>query len=309
MDVSIVIISYNVAEFLRECLVSIQKETTCAYEIFVVDNNSQDDSVDIAKSFTPYVSIIQNRENQGFARANNQGFTQSKGRYIFMLNPDVVVLDRAIDKLVRFMDENSGIGVCGSKNLDPGHTLQLNCHHFPTLSMILVEYLRMKGKFRKSKYFGREHMTYWNYDEIKDVDWITGASLMIRKKALDETGWLDENYFMYSEESDLCYRMKQKKWRTVFYPEAAVIHFGGQSSLMQEKQAVHSKTITKYLHQSRYLFFRKNYGRTKELLLRILDIVYFSLSYLKNKIQVKKKDRQEKIDYAKIVLRLTLNKH
>jgi GT2 family glycosyltransferase len=152
-------------------------------------------------------------------------------------------------------------------------------------------------------------MSYWNYDATKDVDWITGASLMIRKQALDETGWLDEDYFMYSEESDLCFRMKQMRWRTVFNPEATIIHFGGQSSLVQKKQSVHSKTITKYLHQSRYLFFKKNYGRTKEILLRLLDIVYFGLSYLKNKVQFTKKDRQVRIEYAKIVLRLALNKH
>jgi GT2 family glycosyltransferase len=225
-----------------------------------------------------------------------------------MLNPDVVVLDKAVDKLVEFMDENPDVGVCGPKNLNPDKTLQRNCHHFPTLSMILVEYLRLKNRFQDRKFFGREHMTYWSYDEIKQVDWITGASLLIRKKALDNTGLLDEDYFMYSEESDLCYRMKQYQWITVFFPDAAIIHFGGQSSVSQKKDPVHSKTITKHLHQSRYLFFKKNYGWIHVSLLRILDIVYFGLSYFKNWLQRTKKDRQGKMEYAKIVLRLALKK-
>jgi GT2 family glycosyltransferase len=309
MDVSIVIVSYNVAGYLRGCLDSIRKETSCAHEIIVVDNNSTDDSVAIAGSFMPGLKLVQKHENVGFARANNQGFGMAQGRYIFMLNPDVVVMDRAIDKLVDFMDKNPEIGACGPKNVSPDMSLQLNCHHFPTLSMILVEYLRLKRKFQKRRFFGREHMTYWSYDEVKDVDWITGASLMIRKEALDEVGWLDEDYFMYSEESDLCYRLKKKRWRVAFYPEASILHYGGQSSLSQQQQTVHSKTITKYLHQSRYLFFRKNYGKGREWLLRALDILYFSLSYVKNKVQFRKSDRQEKMDYARIVLRLALNRY
>lgn len=308
MDVTIVIVSYNVPDFLGKCLASIKKETSCAYEIIVVDNNSLDDSAEIAKAHHPEVRLIQNKANEGFAKANNKAFKEAKGRYLFMLNPDTVVLDGAIDKVIQFMDKHHEVGACGPENLNPDLSLQRNCHHFPSLSMILVEYLRLKNRFYRFKFFGREHMTYWSYDEIKKVDWISGASLMIRREALDAVGCLDEQYFMYSEECDLCYRLKQNKWKTVFYPNASIIHYGGQSSLTQNYQTVHSKTITKYLHQSRYCFFKKNYGKGREFLLRFLDVVYFSFSFLKNKIQISKKDRQMRIDYAKIVLRLALNK-
>jgi hypothetical protein len=308
MDVSIIIVSYNVSRFLAECLASIDKETSCTHEVIVVDNNSSDDSVAIAKAHRPPVKLIQNASNVGFARANNMGFKEASGRYIFMLNPDTVVLDHAVDTLVRFMEKNPGVGACGPKNVNPDLSLQRNCHHFPTLSMILVEYLRMKRRYAKHKFFGREHMTYWNYDEIKEVDWISGASLMLRRQGLEQAGGLDEDYFMYSEESDLCFQLKKLGWKTVFVPSASILHYGGQSSLSQKKQSVHKSTITRYLHQSRYIFFKKNYGKARELMLRMVDILYFSFSYMKNMIQVTKKDRQERMAYARVVLRLALGR-
>lgn len=309
MDVSIVIVSHNVANFLNECLMSIRKETTCKYEVIVVDNNSKDNSVDIVKAAHPEIKLIQNQSNIGFAKANNKAFRLANGRYIFMLNPDTMVLEKAIDKLVQFMDDNPEAGVCGPKNLNPDLSLQPNCHHFPTLSMVLVECLQLRRFFPKNRFFGREHMNYWSYDEVKEVDWITGCSLMFRKEILDKVGFLDENYFMYSEDCDFCYRLKKEKLKTIFYPYASLVHYGGQSSLLHNYQKVHSKTITRYLFKSRYYFFRKHYGRERELLLKIMYIIYFSISLLKNIIMFIKKNRQERISSAKTILHSVINKY
>lgn len=302
MDVSIVIVSFNVSNLLNDCLLSIKKETNCQYEIIVVDNNSKDDSVEIVRAHHSDVKLIQNQRNVGFAKANNAAFRETRGRYIFMLNPDTIVLDGAIDKLVRFMNEHPEVGVCGPKNVNPDLSLQHNCHHFTSLSMIIIKYLKLERFFPHNRCFGRWYMTYWKYNEIKEVDWITGCSLMIRKEVLDKVGYLDENYFMYSEEGDFCYRLKKHKLKTVFYPYASIVHYDGQSSLEQNDSNAPLCSTTKYLFRSRYYFFEKNYGRAMEFLLRVVDITYFSLLQLKNKIMFAKKNRQERIILAKVAL-------
>jgi hypothetical protein len=306
MDVSIVIVNYNVSALLNECLQSIKKETSFPYEIIVVDNNSQDDSLEVIKMYHPDVKLIENQRNIGFAKANNLAFLRARGRYIFMLNPDTVILDGAIDKLVSFMEKHPEASACGPKNLNPDLTLQHNCHHFPSISMAIVEYLQLKRFFPTHKIFGREHMTYWKYDDIRVVDWITGCSFMMRREILENMGYLDENYFMYAEECDLCYRIKKKKMKTVYFPQASIIHYGGQSSFTENYKKVHSKIIIEYLFKSRYYFFKKNYGREMEFLLRILDIIYFGFILLRNNLAFSKKSRLERIDLAKIILRVAI---
>ena len=309
MDVSVVLVSYNVRRFLVECLLSVKRETSSGYEIIVVDNGSEDRSAEMIRSEHPDVTLIQNKSNVGFARANNQAFHVSRGRYVFMLNPDTVILDGAIDKLVRFMDEHPDAGVCGPKNLGPDLSLQLNCHHFPSLSMAILQHLQLSRLFPKNSLFGREHMTYWRYDRIMEVDWITGCSLMIRKDSLDQCGLLDENYFLYTEECDLSYRLRKRGLKTYFVPAAAIVHYGGQSSLSQSSFTVHSGTITHYLYETRYYFFRKNYGITRELLLRFIDTLYFGAWLLKNMVFITNKDRKINMSEARAVLDVTLGRN
>ena len=162
MDVSIVIVSYNVADLLDKCLGSIKKETSCQYETIVVDNCSIDDSVEIVKLNHPEVNLITTKKNLGFTKANNIAFEAAQGRYVFMLNPDTLIIDNAIDKLTHFMDNHPEAGACGPKNLSPDMSLQYNCHHFPSIAMVLAEYLQLRRFFPKNKYFGREHMSYWD---------------------------------------------------------------------------------------------------------------------------------------------------
>jgi GT2 family glycosyltransferase len=307
VEVSIVIVSYNVANYLKECIRSIKRETICNYEIIVIDNNSEGHTVELLRTQHPDVTLIRNDLNLGFAKANNQGFKIANGRYVFMLNPDTLILNGAVDKLIQFLDEHPEIGACGPKNLNPDLTLQHNCHHFPSLTLEIFKFLQLKRFFPKNRLFGREHMSYWDYGNIRAVDWITGCSLMIRKDVLDRIGGLDENYFLYSEECDFCYQMKQQGKKIFYFPQAEIIHYGGESSVTQNYERLHSRTITKHLYVSRYYFYRKNYGKIQEFVLRFLDILYFILSLLKNKIQIFKKDRKDRITCAKIVLNLALD--
>lgn len=306
MDVTIVIVSYNVADLLQECIVSVKEETTCEYEIIVVDNNSVDNSVEMVKANHPDVKLIQNMNNIGFAKANNQAFREAKGRYIFMLNPDTIILEKAVDDLVKFMDEHADAGACGPKVLNPDGSLQPSCHHFPTILMRLIEHTRLRHKYPKSKVFGKEYMTYWNYHEIKEVDWITGCSLMLRKTVLDQIGTLDENYFMYTEEMDICYRLNKAGWKVMFYPFVSIIHYWGKSSLDQKEEKQPSDASTKYLFKTKYYFFKKNYGYAYFTLLRTIDLIFYGMVLTKNIFRRDIKIRQMKLRHASAALSVIL---
>ena len=306
MDISIVIVSYNVAEYLDRCLESIRKEMRRQHEIIVVDNGSSDDSLLVVKAKHPRSIIIQNGQNRGFAAANNQGFQKASGKYVFLLNPDTLVLEGSVDKLADFMDWHPEIGISGPRNLNPDGSLQMNCHHFPTLTGVLWDYLQFRRYFPRSRIFGREHMTYWDYDDTREVDWITGSSLMIRKEILNELGGLDEGFFMYSEECDLCYRARKAGWMTAFIPEAAIIHFGGQSALAEKEFNLQDRMILEHFFQSRYYFFRKHYGRLREVGLKIITVIYYGISFIKNRILLRKKGRVERMKAARTIIRQSL---
>ncbi|GAB61611.1 MAG: glycosyltransferase family 2 protein [Candidatus Jettenia sp.] len=306
MDVTIVIVSYNVADLLNECIISIKKETSCEYEIIVVDNNSVDNSMELLKANHPDVKRIQNVSNVGFAKANNQAFEKAQGSYIFMLNPDTVVLDRAIDKLVQFMDEHPEAGACGPKVLNYDMSLQPSCHHFPTIAMRFIEHSQLERVFPKSKIFGRHYMTYWNYDEVKEVDWIRGCSLLLRKTTLELVGTLDENYFMYTEETDICYRMNKSGWKVLFFPGAEIVHYWGKSSEVSKKEKGYSPATIKYLFNTKYYFFKKHYGCVHFVFIKGIDFVFYLLVFIKNIFRKDAEVRRLKLSYASYVLSLIL---
>lgn len=304
IDVSIVIVSYNVAGLLLACIASIREQTTASCEIIVCDNNSTDNSVELVRESHPDVHLIVNRENVGFARANNQAIACSGGRYILLLNPDTVVTDGAIDKLVRFMDLHPDAGACGPKLLNPDMTLQPNCHHFPSLLIRISKYAGLNKRYPRSRLFGREFMTYWNYDEVREIEWLTGCALCLRTEALRTVGLLDENYFMYSEETDLCFRMRRAGYRLLFCPEAAVMHYHGQSARNCTDGIVLSGTILRHLYRSEYYFFKKNYGTVFAVFVKVLDLAYFSLRYARNWFTVHSPVRSESLSALSFMISL-----
>jgi GT2 family glycosyltransferase len=264
VDLSIIIVNWNTRDLLSRCL-----KTVCSNlgkldaEILVIDNASSDGSIEMVKQEFPQVRLIQNEENVGFARANNAGINESRGRYYLLLNTDTFVHPGALTTLVRFMDENKDAGAGGCRLYYDDGSLQRSCTSFPTILTELWQALWLDRLFPESRIFGKYWMTYWDYNDAREVDSVIGACMILRREAINEVGLLDDSYFMYSEEVDLCYRLKQSGWKVRFTPKATATHiWGGTSKRIQEE-----KTFLR-LYQSRMLFFRKHYGRAVALLFK-----------------------------------------
>ena len=249
--ISIVIVSWNTARFLENCLASIlANPPTSPFETWVVDNASTDDSPRMVREKFPQVQLIENRENVGFARANNQAIQRCAGKYVLLLNPDTLVESGALQALVDFLDKRPEAGAAGARILNPNRSLQISSHPCPTLSR---ELWRLFHLDRLSPY-AEYPLTKWKTERAREVDVLMGACLLLRKEVLDQVGFLDEDYFMYSEEVDLCYRIQRAGWRLYWVPQAEIVHFGGQST-----QQVPTEMFLN-LYQSKIKYFRKHYG-------------------------------------------------
>lgn len=265
VQVSILIVNYNTSELLINCIRSIHDQThSVDYEIIVVDNNSSDGSVRKLRLAFPEVKIIENRRNVGFAKANNQAIVESTGEVILLLNSDTVVLERAIDQSYRFLKNHSDAGVVGCRLLNPDGSLQPSCRSYPSIMNFLSESLFLYRFFPQSKIFGKPYMTFLDYDTIAKVDVVSGAFVMINREVLDRVGLLDDRFFMYSEETDFCYRVKQNGWQIYYYPFAQTIHIGGGTS---EQLAVE---MFLELHKSHTIFCFKHHPRWYAHVERIL---------------------------------------
>jgi len=249
--VSIIIVSWNTARFLENCLASIlANPPTSPFEIWVVDNASTDDSPQMVRERFPQVHLIENRENLGFARANNQAIHRCKGSYILLLNPDTLVTSGALQGLVDFLDKHPDAGAAGAKILNPNGSLQISSHPRPTLSREIWRLFHLDSFSPYAEY----PLTKWETNRTQEVDLLMGACLLLRKEVLDKVGVLDEEYFMYSEEIDLCYRIQRAGWRLFWVPQVEVVHFGGQST-----QQVPTEMFLNLYH-GKIKYFRKHNG-------------------------------------------------
>ena len=252
VTLSIIIVSWNTRELLADCLSSVfTQPPTVSYEVWVVDNASADGSAEMVRDKFPQARLLENIVNVGFAQANNQAIAQCGGKYVLLLNPDTVVLPDALDALVFFLDARPEAAAAGSRLLNPDGTLQLSCHPSPTL---LREWWRLMH-LDVVRPYGRYAMHTWDTNLARDVDVLQGASLLLRKSVLDQIGFMDGDYFMYSEEVDLCYRIQRAGWRLYWVPQSQVIHYGGQST----KQIAGEMFLQLYLGKLKYL--RKHNGR------------------------------------------------
>lgn len=229
-DISIIIVNWNANGHLINCLNSLSKFKRSGWEIIVIDNASTDGSPEEVETQFPQVKLIENKENLGFAKGNNIGIRASTGRYVCLINSDVIVLDGCIEKLIEFMDKNPSVGVAGPRILNPDRSLQVSCLHFPSLWNNLCQVLGFNKLFPKSVFFSEPFMKYWAHDEIRKVDSLSGCFWMVRRKAMDEVGLLDEDFFFYGEDIDWCRRFHNAGWDVVFYPGAEAIHIGRASS-------------------------------------------------------------------------------
>ena len=256
---SIIIVSWNTREYLLSCLKSIfDEEETEGWEVVVVDNGSGDGSGSEVKKAFSLVHLIQNETNRGFAGAVNQGLQKASGRYLLLLNPDTRVRKGAIERLISFMDAHPKAGIAGAQLLNSDGSKQNSISNFPSLATELLNKSLLRWLFPKD-FPGKER----NYVEAIEVDSVIGACMMARREAIEQVGLLDEDYFLFLEETDWCYRMKRAGWEIYHVPQAEVYHFQGKSAEKDKKRA-----RVEY-HSSRYHFLKKNRGNFQWFLLLV----------------------------------------
>ena len=230
-DISIVIVAWNAGHYLDQCLESLAATPPRrSMEVLVVDNASTDGTAEMVESKFPWVKLIKSPENLGFSRGNNVAIRQCQGRYIALVNPDVVVLSGCLDALADFLDQHPRVGNAGPRVLNPDMTLQISCRRFPTVWNNFCSATGLASIFKSSRIFTGEQMFFSPHDRTIAVEVLVGCFSMIRREALDAVGLLDENLFMYGDDLDWCRRCWNAGWEVVFYPGAQAIHYGGKTT-------------------------------------------------------------------------------
>lgn len=267
MDVSIIIVSFNTKSLLDDCLASVFRSlggASISVEVIVVDNVSTDGTREMLKTKYPHVRTMLNSENVGFGRANNQGIRHAQGEYIFLLNSDTIVLDRAITKLYSFARQHPKSFV-GPKLLNLDRSPQTSCGPFFSLPVIFA-ILFLRGD--------RIGLTRWSPNTVRRVDWVSGAALMGPKKLFMDNLLFDEKIFMYMEEIDLLYRASQKKYTTFFYPRSVIVHLGSGSSANKKKGPVLN------IYRGFMYFYEKHHTRVSLFILKRLLKTKAALAWL-----------------------------
>lgn len=255
MDLSVIIVNFNVKEFLEQSLRSIQKACrNVRAEIIVVDNASSDGSVELVRQKFPDVKLIANVENVGFARANNQAIRQAQGDYILLINPDTIVQEDTFEVILNFFKAHPECGMVGCKILNPDGSLQLPCRRsFPTPWVAFTKISGLSRLFPRSRLFGRYNLTYLDPDETYEVEAISGSFMFFRAEVVKRIGLLDESFFMYGEDLDWCYRIREAGWKIYYLPTTKIIHFKGESSKNS------TVDLTLQFYRAMKLFVEKHY--------------------------------------------------
>ena len=259
MDISILIVSWNVRALLQRCLRSVDSSLPTTHyppaaEIIVVDNASSDHTGEMLRAEFPDVRVIANAENAGFSSANNQALAVAQGRYLFLLNPDTELRAGALQALYEYAEQHPRVGMIGPQLYYGDGTLQSSRRRFPTLATAFLESTRWQQWFPRHRVLTRYYMLDTRDDATQPVDWINGSAMFVRRAVYEQIGGFDEAFFMYSEELDWCYRAKRAGWQIVYLPTAQVTHYEGRSS----EQATAARDI--HFHSSKVLFFRKTRG-------------------------------------------------
>ncbi len=302
MKLSVIIVNYNVKFFLEQCLRSVYKALEgIASEVIVVDNNSVDSSCQMIKNFFPDVILIENFQNVGYAKANNQAIKIAKGEYILLLNPDTIVQEDTFYKCIEFMDNTPDAGALGVKMIDgKGNFLPESKRSLPRPWVAFYKIFGLSSLFPRSKIFGQYHLSYLDKNEINKVEVLCGAFMFIRKEALDKAGLLDENFFMYGEDIDLSYRIILAGYNNYYFPKTTIIHYKGESTkkgslnyvvMFYNAMIIFAK---KYFSSSKYkifsflihsaIYFRAFISALKRAFLKIIlpltDFIVIYLGYL-----------------------------
>ena len=262
--ISIIIVNYNVKDYLANCISSLMSSAVDAdVQIIVIDNDSFDGSVEMLKHEFPQVDIIAHQENVGFGKAVNAGIDRSKGDYILVLNPDTIVQENTLATLLNRMADRRDVGICGPKILNADGTLQLSCKRsFPTPWVAFPKLLGLSALFPGSKWAGRYNLTYLDPDEEHSVDAVSGSCMFIRRKVIDEIGLFDERFFMFGEDLDLCFRAMEADWEIKYVPATQIVHYKGESVKVAPFDSI------QWFYQAMSLFVDKHFSKTSSLITR-----------------------------------------
>jgi GT2 family glycosyltransferase len=256
VTVSVVIVNWNTRELLRNCILSIQAQTVLTHEIIVIDNASNDGSASMVRLEFPETILITNTDNRGFAGANNQGLAVARGEHVLLLNPDTVVLDKAIDRMVNWISDAPDVGCVGCQVLESPGIIQRTCFSDPSpVNQIIVE-LGLMRLARWIPFFGRPWYVGWDRTTMRDVDVVSGMFMLVPRRVLTPVGPLDDTFFVYAEEADWCRRIRKAGWRCVFAPVAQILHLdGGSKSTAQIRSRMYVQ-----MQKSHLIYARKHYG-------------------------------------------------
>ena len=277
MKLSIIIVNYNVKYFLEQALLSVRKAILpIEAEVFVVDNNSVDDSVEMVKEKFPEIHLIENKSNPGFSTANNQAIKLAKGEYVLLLNPDTVVEENTFEKCIDFMDAHPDAGGLGVKMIDgSGKFLPESKRGFPSPFVAFCKTFGLSSIFPKSKTFNRYHLGFLDENKTHEVDVLAGAFMMLRKSVLDEIGLLDETFFMYGEDIDLSYRIVQAGYKNYYFTDTTIIHYKGEST----KKG--SLNYVKVFYNAMIIFAKKHFkGEKATLFILMLHLAIYFRAFL-----------------------------
>jgi hypothetical protein len=254
LDLSIIIVNYNVKEFLQNLIHSIEKASlNLTKEIIIVDNASDDGSVEFIKEKFPQIKLIANQLNLGFGKANNIALKQAIGKYILLINPDTLVAEDTFKKMIKFFEQNIQVGLAGCKILNPDGTLQLACRRsFPGPWTSFTKVTGLSSVFPRSKIFARYNLTYLDENKSYEVDAISGSFMMMRKEVYEKVGGFDEQFFMYGEDLDLCYRIQKEGFKVFYVHSTQIIHYKGESTKRS------SFDETKVFYNAMHLFVKKH---------------------------------------------------
>lgn len=300
-DFSVILICWNDKDYLEPCLNSLYSgKIRFFFDVVVVDNGSTDGSQEMLKDKYPEVTIIQNEQNIGYGKACNQGIIATQGRYVLLLNNDTIVNGSSLDALVNFLDTHSDTAVVGGQLLNPDGSVQSCYNHFPSLVEEFLIATRL-GELLVRKWYPSIICD----TEVRSVNWMGSACLLLKREALDQVGLLDEDYFIYSDETDLQYRLKSAGWKVYYLPNVTTVHYGGGSMDRWRRR--------KMVYRGKMLFFRKNYGSQRTWALRVMlavlslgkMVVWATLFVFPQRRDLARKELHSNFEVLKLCWKLT----
>ncbi|UCF06667.1 MAG: glycosyltransferase [bacterium] len=296
MNLSIIIVTHNSSSPVVECLASLREHPPSrAFETIIIDNASSDGTPRIVEERFPEVRVIANTDNRGYSRGVNQGIEQSSGTFILILNPDIILTDGAVDRLIELMEKRPDAGITASKLIYPDGRLQYSCRTFYNLKVLLLRRTFLGRLFPNAKSLRRHLMKDYDHEQVRVVDWVLGACMMVRREAIERVGKMDERFFLYFEDIDWCFRMKNQGWSVYYLPDSVMIHSYERSSarsVLNRPFMIHMLSMLRYYEKWNqfFYFFRRHRTALKATALVLSDIIainvgFFAAYYLRDLLQ------------------------